>query len=136
MTMKGPHDCEMTNREHLVEKLVMTLHLNVAERQALGSDTIPRSDVVSVISRVLQESGWFPPAAAPRQQARPVFEGHFLERLSGGRVRLWWQRGLAANPGELAEQRHWEYQDLTQAIDAFVEREWGSAGIDGVGIKG
>jgi hypothetical protein len=126
----------MADRDTLVEKLVTTLHLNVAEREALGSDSILKSEVISVISRVLKKSGWFPANAAPWQQGRPVFEGHFLELLPAGGTRLWWQRGLATSLEQLAEQRRWEFEDQARAIEEFVAKEWARTQIDGIQIEG
>jgi hypothetical protein len=125
----------MTDRNTLIERLVLTLHLNVAERAALGSDSILKSEVVTAISRVLKDSGRFPPNATPWQQDHAVFEGHFLELLPDGRVRLWWQRGLATSPQQLAEQRRWEFPDAAHAIEDLVAKEWGGAGIDGIRIE-
>jgi len=127
----------MATRSALVEKLVLTLHLNVAERKMLGSEPVRASEVANVIARVLKNCGKFPPDATPWQQGRNVFEGHFLEVLRDARVRLWWQRHLATNPYQLAEQRHWDFSNSNRAVAEFVKKEWVEPheGIDGIPIK-
>jgi hypothetical protein len=84
---------------------------------------------------VLKESGRFPLHASPWQQGQSVFEGHFLELLATGAVRLWCQRHLATNPYQLAQQKHWDFTDLNLAVEQFVTREWAKAQIDGIPIN-
>jgi len=125
----------MPDRSSLIEKLVLTLHLNVAERKAFGPDPVLKSEVSSVVLRVLKDSGRFPPEAAPWQQGRNVFEGYFLEPLPDGTVRLWCQRHLATNPYQLAQQIHSDFSDLNRAVEEFVTKEWAAAQIDGIPIR-
>jgi hypothetical protein len=126
----------MPDRSSLIEKLVLTLHLNVAERKILGMKPVLESEVATVIKRVLEDRGRFPPHATPWQQGHNVFEGHFLELHSSGRARLWWQRHLATNPYQLAEQRYWDFSDVERAVVEFVRKEWVAVhgGIDGIPI--
>ncbi len=77
----------MPDRNSLIEKLVLTLHLNVAERSMLGAEPVRECEVPTVIKRVLKDCGRFPPDATPWQQGQNVFEGHFLEVRPDGRLR-------------------------------------------------
>lgn len=122
----------MTERESLIERLVSTLHLNVFERTALGPEPISRAEISAAVSRVFTASGQFPPHAYPWRPGRSVFEGHFLELLSDGTARLWWQRHLATNPAQLAEQMHMDFSGPAEAADEFITREWRQGHIDGV----
>ena len=124
-------DISMDERSRLIEKLVTTLHLNVAERQAFV--TAPRkTEISAVIAKVLGDHGYFPQNARPMESSSICFEGHFLEALANGRVRLWWQRPPAIEPSALAEQRHTDFSNAADAIDTFIRQEWRDATIDGV----
>jgi len=52
-------------REALIEKLVVTLHLNVPERQMLGSEDVSVTEVAAVVKRLLEQDNVFPPNAKP-----------------------------------------------------------------------
>jgi len=54
-----------TPREALLEKLVVSLHLNMPERQMLGSDAVSVEEVAAVVKRLLDKNGVFPPNAKP-----------------------------------------------------------------------
>jgi hypothetical protein len=124
----------MVDRNSLVEKLVSTLHLNVAERKILVSMPVQKSEILSAVKRLLDNSGRFPPNARLWHQGQNVFEGHFLELLPNGTVRLWWQRHHATNPSQLAEQKHWDFADIGLGVEEFVTKEWADAQIDGIRI--
>jgi hypothetical protein len=128
----SPYYLLMTVRESLIEKLASTLHLNVSERAALGPEPISRAEVSAAVLRVFRASGQFPPHAYPWRPGRPVFEGHFLELLANGTARLWWQRHLATNPAQLAEQMHMDFSSPAEAVDEFITREWRQGHVDGV----
>jgi len=78
----------MSEKEKLVEKLVTEKHLSVPERTALSSKGVRYSEVAAVITRVLNETGYFPPNARPWQEGKVVHEGAILQKLSNGRFRL------------------------------------------------
>jgi hypothetical protein len=118
------------DRSSLIDKLALTLHLNMPERTTLGLP-VRRSEIESAVLRLLRESGHFPPNARPWREGENVFEGHFLELLPNGGVRLWWQRHFATDPHELAQQIHSDFSDAHAAVKAFVAREW-ARGIDGI----
>ena len=122
------------DRAELLEKLVTTLHLNVAERKMLGAEPVRNAEIASAIMRVLNRVGKFPPNAGPAQPKQAVFEGHFLQTLPDGIVRLWLQRHHPTNPHELAEQKHEDFSDKKQAVHEFVTREWQHCQIDGISI--
>ena len=120
-----------TTREELIEKLVVSLHLTVPERQLLGSDCLSVAEVAAVVKRMLALHGVFPPHARPWKPGEAVFEGFFLMKRPAGRVEMAWQRSNPIKPTELAEQRSTDYGDIDQAISMFIDSEWGK-GIDGV----
>ena len=122
----------MVDRNSLVEKLVSTLHLNVAERKMLGSMPVQKSEILSAVKRFLDNSGHFPPDARPWHQGQNVFEGYFLELLPNRTVRLWCQRSHAINPSQLAEQKHQDFADVGRGVEEFVTKEWEDAQIDGI----
>jgi len=78
----------------LIEKLVLTLHLSVPERQMLGSGPVRFAEVAAVITQSLDETGRFPPNVKTWEVGQIVFEGHFLEIQPNKKVRLWLQRAL------------------------------------------
>ena len=53
------HDDVTIPREALIEKLVVTLHLNVPERQMLGSDDVSVTEVAAVVKRCLSGITFF-----------------------------------------------------------------------------
>ena len=120
-----------TTREALIEKLVVSLHLTVPERQLLASDCLSVEEVAAVVKRVLDRHGVFPPQARPWRPGEVVFEGFFLVKRPTGRVEIAWQRSNPIKPTELAEQRSTEFEDIDQAVSVFIDSEW-STGIDGV----
>jgi ankyrin repeat protein len=72
------HDQVTATRETLIEKLVVSLHLNVPERRMLGSDCVSVEEVAAVVKRLFERNGVFPPIAKPWQPGEVVFEGFFL----------------------------------------------------------
>jgi hypothetical protein len=125
----------MNKREQVIEKLVTTTHLNVPERAALSTDSVRYSEVATVIGRVLEDTGYFPPNARPWQQGNVVHEGAILQKLPGGGFRLTLQRSHPIAPTVLAAKRESDFQNASAAIKAFVSLEW-PKGIDGIAIKG
>jgi hypothetical protein len=123
------------DRAALIEKLITTLHLNVAERQCLGSAPILYAEIASAVELSLRATGWFPPSARPAEPGRPVFEGHFLQALPEGCVRLWVQRAHPISPTRLAYQAYEDFGDAEPAIRNFLSREWQSGDIDGIAIS-
>jgi len=85
----------MTNRQALIEKLIVFLHLNVPERELLGSDSLSVEEIAAAVKRVFERNGVFPPQARPRKPGETVFEGTFLLKRPGGKVEM---PGSEANP--------------------------------------
>jgi hypothetical protein len=120
-------------RDALIEKLVVSLHLNVPERLLLGSDSVSVEEVAAVVRRLLEQNGVFPPIARLWKPGELVFEGSFLVKRPDGKVQIAWQRSNPTKPTELADRSSSEYADLDEAVSRFIEREW-SKGIDGVRV--
>jgi hypothetical protein len=121
------------NREALLEKLVVSQHLNVPERQTLCSDTVSVAEVAAVVKRLFQRNGVFPPAARSWKSGEIVFEGFFLVKRPNGKVEMAWQRSNPIRPNELADHGSSEYDNLDEAVSNFIENAW-SEGIDGVAL--
>ncbi len=128
------HDEVTTTREALLEKLVVSLHLNVPERQMLGSDSVSVDEVAGVVKRLLEQNGVFPPTARHWRPGETVFEGFFLVKRPDGKVQVAWQRSNPIRPNELADQGRSEYADLEEAVSRFIQSEW-SKGIDGITLS-
>lgn len=127
------HDEMSANREALLEKLVVSQHLNVPERQTLGSDAVSFAEVAAVVKRLLESNGVFPPAARSWKPGEVVFEGVFLAKRPNGKVEMAWQRSNPIRPNELADHGCSEYDNLDEAVSKFIENAW-SKGIDGIAI--
>jgi hypothetical protein len=120
------------NREQLIEKLVTTFHLSVDERKSLGPETIRKSEIAHMIARSLAEKGRFPPHARRWTAGNLVYEGYLVEVIPNGIVRLTLQRGGAISPRQLADERHWNFSIVEEAIDEFIRGEWPGGEIDGI----
>ena len=90
----------ISTREALLEKLVVSLHLNVPERRILGSDCVSVDDVAAVVKRLLERNGLFPPNAIP---VRNTGEMSFRGVLSQSEASRWKGANvLAAKQPDLA----------------------------------
>jgi hypothetical protein len=121
-------------RNDLLEKLVISLHLNVPERQILGAGPVSAKEIATIVKRLLETNGVFPPKAKPWAPGETVFEGFFLVKQPSGGVRLTWQRQHPINPYVLADQGSSDFANLDDAISTFMRKEW-SNGIDGIGLS-
>jgi hypothetical protein len=121
-------------REALVEKLVVSLHLNVPERQTLGSDCDSVEEVAAVVKRLFEQGGYFPPIARLWQPGELCFEGFILVKLPDGKIQMAWQRSNPIDSKQLAEQSSSEFSDLDEAISAFIDSQW-PKGIDGIALS-
>lgn len=124
----------MRERKKLVERLVTEMHLSVPERAALSPKSVRYSEVAAVITRILNETGYFPPDARPWQEGKVVHEGAILQKLSKRRFRLTLQRSHPTAPNVLAARKERDYVLARTAIRAFVRSEW-PKGIDGIRIS-
>jgi len=120
-------------RDRLVEKLVVTGHLNVPERLDLGSQSIRWSEVVAAVSRGLSDTGFFPRDARPWKNGELVHEGAILRKLPEGTAQVIQQRSNAGNPMQLAERKVTAFTNVNAAIEFFVSAQW-PTGIDGIQI--
>jgi hypothetical protein len=124
----------MTEREKFVERLATEMHSSVPERAALSSKSISYSEVTTAITRVLNQTGYFPPNARRWQEGKVVQEGAILQRLSNRRFRLILQRSHPSAPAVLAAKKERDFVFARNAIRAFVRSEWPN-GIDGIRIS-
>ena len=104
----------------------VSLHLNVPERQMLGSDCVSFEEVAAVVKRLLELNGVFPPNARPWQPGESVFEGFFLIKRADGNVQMIWQRSNPVRQTELADHGSSEYDNLDEAVSNFINSEWSS----------
>ena len=111
-------------REAVLEKLAVSLHLSVPERQTLGSTPISTEEIAGIVKRLLNRNGVFPPHAKPWEPGETVFEGFFLVKHPDGTVIMNWQRSNPIRPTELAAQGSAEFNDVDEAVSAFTQREW------------
>ena len=72
-----------SEREGLLEKLLVSLHLSVPERQMLGSASISVDEVAAVVKRLLDRNGVFP--AQARTTARNP-RSHLRSHCLGGKL--------------------------------------------------
>jgi hypothetical protein len=100
----------------------------------LSAEPVRQAEISSAIIRVLNSVGRFPPNAGPARPRRAVFEGHFLQTLPDGIVRLWLQRHHPSNPHEPAKQKHEDLSDQEKAVHEFIAGEWQHGQIDGIPI--
>lgn len=110
-----------------MRKLVVNGHVNVAERQALG--TVGRQEVKDVVKSLLRQDGVFPDHGT----RRAVYEGATLATL-GSNVQITWERSDLRDPFTVAERRVETFASVDAAIQRFIDSEWG-AGIDGIRLQ-
>jgi hypothetical protein len=118
--------CQRIRRTLLLRRLVLNRHLNVAERQIVGS--VRRHEVLAILRSLLLANSVFPPEG----REGFFYEGATIGRVSSG-VQITLSRAYAVHPQRIAERRIERYEDLDAAIEAFVDLEW-SQGIDGIPI--
>ncbi|MGI4826621.1 MAG: hypothetical protein ACRYFU_00265 [Janthinobacterium lividum] len=121
-------------RQDLIELLVLTGHLDVEQRQQLGTRGVQRSEVGKVILKELTRSGWYPANARPWPCNGQLYEGCVLHQVNEDRVELWTHRHGAISADEIAEQRHKTYNAPSQAIQGFISGEWPLENIDGISL--
>lgn len=116
----------MDIRQELLRRLVISGHLNVAERQALGS--VSRSEVAEIVKSLLLAIDKFP----VRNEGKAVREGATITKRKS-EIQITWQRSYPWNPFSVAESRKEAFTNLEAAVERFVETEWKS-GIDGINL--
>lgn len=126
----------MTNQGAVLEKLVTTGHLSVAEHECLGAE-VAFSSIASAIKGIISSKGVFPPHALRDSESSTAatdpswpfawipgryFEACILEQGSDGKCRLW-------SDGKVPQ----EFERLDDAIREFAKRQWRDH-IDGIPI--
>jgi hypothetical protein len=76
------------DRKTLLDRLVLTRHLNVPERQALGAGHVSAVELQETIAALLSEHRYFPPDVRPWEPGNACYEGFILELLPDGHARL------------------------------------------------
>jgi hypothetical protein len=114
-------------RTLLLRRLVRNRHLNVAERQIVGS--VRRHEVLAILRSLLIANSVFPPEG----REGFVYEGASIGLVSSG-AQIMLSRADVIHPQRIAERRIERYEDLDAAVEAFVDLEW-SQGIDGIPIE-
>ena len=118
----------MNERAHMLEKLVVEGHVNVAERLSLGAVT--RIDVANVLKSLLLQHGAFP----IRCRGNAIYEGATITNSSSG-LKITWERAYPLDSTTVAQRRVEVFTEIDTAIQAFIDSEW-AAGIDGIAVLG
>lgn len=123
-TEKMRSACERIRRTLLLERLVVTRHLNVSERSLVGP--VERREVSAILKSLLLAESVFP------SEGREGFayEGTIIGRTSAG-AEIIHSRAYASEPQRIAERRVDPYPDVDSAIESFIDSEWPD-GIDGI----
>jgi len=117
------HGGVTTNRQALIEKLIVSLQLNVPEREPLGSYGLSAEEIAAAVKRVFLRNSVFPPHARSWKPGETVFEGFFLLKRPQGKDRDAWQRSHPIKPTELVESGSTVYDDLDEAVSGVIQRE-------------
>jgi hypothetical protein len=116
-----------TELQTLGMKLLVTLHLSVAERQTLPLTGMPASALIAAVSSRLDEVGWFPKGSADESE---FWTGARLERR--GRA-LWVHERYESGVTRLGPVRSRLAKSTAEAVRMYVAATGGSS-IDGVMI--
>jgi hypothetical protein len=116
-----------TLRAELIRKLLLNLHVPVAERLLIGN--LYADEVAGAIRAILAERGAFP---KPRQ-GTVTYEGAVI-RTDTGQPEITWERSHPLDPTTVAERRRKTFTDVDSAISAYIDSEW-PRGIDGIVIE-
>jgi len=120
-------------RRWLVEKLVWESHLNVQERQMLGSASVKRSEIRDIIKGYLDADGSFPPVKPSSAGEAFAYEGYILQKTSSGKFKLIGQENSAYGISHGHDAKG-EFADADTAINELIKRQYG-ADIDGIAIE-
>ncbi|HWZ92540.1 MAG TPA: hypothetical protein VNW92_26925, partial [Polyangiaceae bacterium] len=113
--------------ETLGMKLLVTLHLSVAERQMLSSSGIPASALIAAVSSRLDELGWFPDASVDESE---LWTGARLERRGQA---LWVHERYENGVASVGPVRSRLAKSMAEAVRMYVATLGGSD-IDGATI--
>lgn len=101
--------------------------MNAAERLVIGP--VKRSEIVAILRSFLRLYSVFP---SPGREG-VLYEGSILGLNSDG-AQIALSRGYADAPWKLAQRVVRRYADANDAVEAFIDLEWG-CGIDGIKLK-
>lgn len=122
-------------RTELIEKLVLSSHLNVEERSRLRPMTVSLEELTSVIRRVLLDAGFFPSHARPVSEGDEIigsiYEGLFIE--ARGDTFVVHDQGSGPHPGTFRGRSSRSFDSLRDAIAFLVANEY-QGNIDGIPI--
>ncbi len=121
------------SRADLIRRLIVTGHLNMEDRAALGDCLVGADELEHEIAASLGESPYFPPQAIPGGPQDAVFEGWYLERV-GPRVRLHHQRANPTMPNIVADHTSQDQPDIQTAVCAYLRAAYAGE-IDGIAIE-
>ena len=117
-------------RKWLVEKLVWKQHLNVEEREMLGSKSVKLSEVKDVVREHLQNEQFFPPVEIGKPGQKFGYEGFIIEKVKGNSFKLHSQTN-----GPLGDFREHkivgEFNSIDAVLEVFFEH---TSNIDGIEI--
>jgi len=118
-------------RKWLVEKLVCKQHLNVEEREMLGSKLVNLSEVKDVIREHLQNEKFFPPVEISKPGQKFGYEGYIIEKVKDNSFKLHSQTN-----GPLGDFREdkivGEFNSVNAVLEVFFEH---TSNIDGIKIE-
>ena len=103
-------------RKWLVEKLVWKQHLNVEEREMLGSKSVKLSEVKDVVREHLQNEKIFPPVGLSKPGQKFGYEGYIIEKFNDNFFKLHSQTN-----GPLGDFREDKIVGEFNSIDAVLE---------------
>jgi len=117
---------EFTERD-LARVFIEKWHLNVPERRALPTSSLPGSLLVAEICALVEEKGWYPIDWRPDDG----FDGGLIERLDGGRCKVYWK--VECGVSRFALQGVNEFESLSEAVREYAVRFFGRS-FDGIEI--
>ena|SRR3989339_675322 len=131
--------------EELLFKLLRIRHLTAQEKEEIGCDKIPISQIIEVIREVLEKERYFPVGVFPNVPGQAIYEGGIIEKLDkptgflgffSYKYRLHMQRHHTLDPYALAEAGCLNYWSLTPVVKKYISIEWGKKDrdIDGINI--
>lgn len=111
----------------LARKFVATWHLNVSERRALPSGSLPGSLLVAEICAAVEAKGWYPTDWRPADG----FDGGLIELIGANRCKVYWKVECGVSRFALKEVN--ECDSLPEAARRYAVRFFGT-NFDGIPI--
>ena len=118
-------------RKWLVEKLVWKQHLNVEEREMLGSKSVKLSEVKDVVREHLKSEQFFPPVEISKPGQKFGYEGYIIEKVKNNSFKLHCQ--INGPLGDFREDKIvGEFNSIDAVLEAFFKN---TSNIDGIEIE-